>query len=63
MGSTFDIFNVSPDGPLWVGTVHGLKEAVERIARLALTFPGGYFINLQEEGVVAEQAQEWADLT
>ncbi len=39
MGSTYDIFKVTPDGPLWVEAVRGLREANERIARLALTFP------------------------
>jgi CheY-like chemotaxis protein len=47
MGSTFDIFEITPDGPLWVEAVTGLREAKERMARLALTFPGEYFIHSQ----------------
>jgi hypothetical protein len=62
MGSTFDIFEITPDGPLWVEVVTGLREAKERMARLALTFPGEYFIHSQGN-VVAQQAREWADIT
>ena len=38
MGSAFDIFKVTSDGPLWVEAVHGFEEAKERMNRLALTF-------------------------
>jgi hypothetical protein len=62
MDSTCDIFKITPDGPLWLETVEGLGEAKERMARLALTFPGEYFIHSQGN-VVAQQAQEWADVT
>jgi hypothetical protein len=61
MDSTFDIFKATVDGPLWVETVEGLTEAKERMAHLALTFPGEYFIHSQEKGVVARQTEEWAD--
>ena len=54
MGSTFDIFKVTSDGPLWIEVVHGLEEAKERMGRLALTSPGEYFIHSQEQGVVAK---------
>jgi hypothetical protein len=59
--STFDIFNATVDGPLWVETVQGLTEAKERMAHLALTIPGEYFIHSQEKGIVARQVEEWAD--
>jgi hypothetical protein len=62
MGSTFDIFKATVNGPLWVEAVHGLREAKERMARLALSSPGEYFIHSQENGIVARQAEEWADV-
>ena len=58
MGSTFDIFKLTPDGPVWVTVVQGLREAKERMARLALDFPGEYFIHSQEKGVVARRSEE-----
>ena len=63
MGSTFDVFKLTPDGPLWVTTVQSLGEANERIARLVLSSPGEYFVHSQEKGVVAKQVQEWAHVT
>lgn len=54
MGSTFDIFKMTSDGPLWVEAVEGLEKAKEQMARLALTFQGEYFIHSQEKGVVAK---------
>jgi hypothetical protein len=61
MGSTFDIFKVTSDGPLWVEAVQGLEKAKERIADLALTSRGQYFIYSQEQGVVAKQTQEFLE--
>ena len=63
MGSAFDIFKVTSDGPLWVEAVHGFEEAEakERMGRLALTSPGEYFIHSQEQGVVAKQNQEFLE--
>lgn len=61
MGSTFDIFKVTSDGPLWVKVVHGLEEAKEQMAHLALTSPGEYFIHSQERGVIAKQTQEFLE--
>jgi hypothetical protein len=63
MGSTFDIFKETPDGPLWVEAVQGLREAEERMDRLALTSPGEYFIHSQSQGIVAKPAVEWAEVT
>jgi hypothetical protein len=63
MGSTFDIFKETPDGPLWVEAVQGLREARERMARLALTCPGEYFIHSQSKRIVATPAGEWAEVT
>jgi len=57
MGSTFDIFKATVNGPLWVEAVQGLREAKERMARLALTSPGEYFLHSQENGIVARQAR------
>ncbi len=57
MDSTFDVFKVSSDGPLWVEAVRGLERAKERMAHLALTSPGEYFIHSQEEGVIAKQTE------
>ena len=54
MDSIFDIFKVTSDGPLWVEAVQGLEKAKERMARLAVTSPGDYFIYSQEKGVVAK---------
>ena len=62
MGSTFDIFKATVNGPLWVEAVQGLREAKERMSRLALTSPGEYFLHSQENGIVARQATEWADV-
>jgi len=61
MGSTFDIFKVTSDGPLWAKVVHGLEEAKEQMAHLALTSPGEYFIHSQDYGVVAKQTQEFLE--
>jgi hypothetical protein len=61
MRSTFDIFKVTSEGPLWVDAVHGLEEAKERMGRLALTSPGEYFIHSQEQGIVAQQTQEFSE--
>ena len=61
MASTFDIFKVSSDGPLWVEAVQGLEKAKEQMAHLILTSPGEYFIHSQEQGVVAKQTQEFVE--
>ena len=61
MGSTFDIFKVTSDGPLWVEAVQGLEKAKEQMARLALISPAEYFIHSQDYGVVAKQAQEYLE--
>ena len=58
MDSTFDIFKVTSDGPLWVDVVHGLEKAKEQMARLALTSPGAYFVHCQGQGVIAKQTDE-----
>ena len=54
MGSIYDIFKVTSDGPLWVEAVCGLQKAKEQMADLALTSPGEYFIHSQEQGVIAQ---------
>jgi hypothetical protein len=60
MGSTsFDIFKVTSDGPLWIEVVDSLEEATERMAHIALISPGEYFIHSQEEGIVAKPSQEF----
>ena len=61
MGSTFDIFKVTSDGPLWVEAVQSFEKAKEQMARLALTSPGEYFIHSQEQGVIAKQTQEFLE--
>ncbi len=61
MGSTFDIFKVTSDGPLWVEAVQGLEEAKEQMAHLVLISPAEYFIHSQEQGVVAKQTQEFLE--
>ena len=61
MGSTFDIFKVTSDGPLWVEAVRGLDRAKEQMAHLALTSPGEYFIHSQEQGIIAKQTQEFLE--
>jgi hypothetical protein len=61
MGSIYDIFKVTSDGPLWVEAVQGLERAKERMAHLGLTSPGEYFIHSQEEGVIAKQTQEFLE--
>ena len=61
MGSTFDIFKVTSDGPLWVEAVQGLEKAKEQMARLALISPGEYFIHSQEQGVISKQTQEFLE--
>ena len=61
MGSIYDIFKVTSDGPLWVEAVRGLKKAKEQMARLALVSPAEYFIHSQEQGVVAKQTQEFLE--
>jgi hypothetical protein len=61
MGSIYDIFKVTSDGPLWVEAVQGLERAKERMAHLTLTSPGEYFIHSQEQGVVAKQTQEYLE--
>jgi hypothetical protein len=61
MGSTFDIFKITSDGPLWVEAVQGLEKAKERMAHLALTSPGEYFIHCQEQGVIAKQSQDFLE--
>jgi len=61
MGSTFDIFKMTSDGPLWVDAVQGLEKAKEQMARLALASPGEYFVYSQEQGVVAKQTQEFLE--
>ena len=61
MGSTFDIFKVTLDGPLWVEAVRGLEKAKARMADLALTSPGEYFVHCQDQGVIAKQSQEFLE--
>ncbi len=62
MSSTFDIFKVLPDGPLWVAAVEGLREARKRMEDSFLASPGEYFIHSYGEGVVARESQEWAEV-
>jgi hypothetical protein len=62
MRSTFEIFKVLPEGPLWVAAAEGLKEARERMEGFFLTSPGEYFIHSREKGVVARESQEWAEV-
>lgn len=61
MDSTFDIFKITSDGPLWVEAVQGLEKAKERMAHLALTSSEEYFIHSQDSGVVAKQTQEYLE--
>jgi hypothetical protein len=61
MGSTFDIFKVTSDGPLWVEAVQGLEKAKKRMAHLVLTSPGEYFIHCQEQDVIAKQSQDFLE--
>ena len=61
MDSTFDIFKVTSDGPLWVEAVRGLERGKERMADLALTSTGEYFLHSQDNGVVAKQTQEYLE--
>ena len=61
MDSTFDIFKVTSDGPLWVEAVRGLEKAKARMADLALTSPGEYFVHCQGQGVIAKQSQEFLE--
>lgn len=63
MDSTFDIFKRLGDGPLWIAAARGSKEANERMARLALTSPGEYFLRSREIVISAEQSEEWAEVT
>ena len=58
MDSTFDIFKITSDGPLWIEAIPGLERAKARMADLALTSPGEYFIHCQGQGVIAKQSQE-----
>lgn len=60
--ASFDIFKVTPDGPLWVEAVSCFREAKERMTALAQAFPAEYFIH-SEGNIVAKQAQEWAEVT
>jgi hypothetical protein len=61
MDSTFDIFKITSDGPLWIEVVPGLERAKARMADLALTSPGEYFIHCQGQGVIAKQSQEFLE--
>ena len=61
MDSTFDIFKVTSDGPLWVEAVQGLEKAKERMAHLALASPEEYFIHSQDYGVIAKQTQQYLE--
>jgi hypothetical protein len=61
MGSIYDIFKATSDGPLWVEAVQGLEKAKERMARLAVISPAEYFIHSQDYGVVAKQTQEYLE--
>jgi len=63
MDSTFDIFKRLGEGPLWVAAVRGSKEANERMACLALTSPGEYFIRSREIVISAAESEEWAEVT
>jgi hypothetical protein len=49
MDSTFDIFKLLPGGPLWVAAAPSLKEANQRMSRLAPTSRGEYFIRSREK--------------
>jgi hypothetical protein len=59
--STFDIFRVTSEGPLWVEASLGLREAKERVVLLGLTSPGEYFIHSQGEGVVVKTDREFPE--
>ncbi|MGB2886628.1 MAG: hypothetical protein WBC04_02925 [Candidatus Acidiferrales bacterium] len=57
MDSKFDIFRRLPDGkPVWMGTetFEVLDEAKMRLDRLALTYPGEYFIYSLKDGRVID---------
>lgn len=63
MDSIFDVFERLPDGPRWVTAAQGLQEANEEMARLVQSAPGEYFIRSREEVVLAEQPEDWAEVT
>jgi hypothetical protein len=44
-----------------VEAVQGLEKAKERMAHLALTSPGEYFIHSQDYGVIAKQTQQYLE--
>jgi hypothetical protein len=58
MDSQFDIFRRLPDGkPMWMETFEVLDEAKMRLDRLALSYPGEYFIYSLKDGRVIDPHQ------
>ena len=60
MESIFDIFRRFPDGPLWIESVEGLSAARDRLAYLASSAPGEYFIYSEKTGGVIGDLGEHA---
>ncbi|HXN73503.1 MAG TPA: hypothetical protein VN861_13230 [Candidatus Acidoferrales bacterium] len=44
MKVTYDIFRKLPGGPIWIEAVQDLEHARIRLAKLAETRPGDYFV-------------------
>jgi hypothetical protein len=58
MQSIFDIFRRFPSGPLWIESVEDLSAAKERLAYLAASTPGEYFIYSEKTGGVIDDVNE-----
>jgi hypothetical protein len=57
MRAKFDIFKRLRDGTsLWILAVEGLREARNRVNRLAIVVPGNYLTYSEERGRVIESA-------
>jgi hypothetical protein len=55
--SMYDIFMKLPDGsPLWLEAVQGLDQARSRLASLARSSEGDYFVYSEKSGGIIERA-------
>ena len=60
MRNTFDIFSGSPQSPLWIESVEGLANSIERMEHISEQEPGEYFVFSTESSSIMAKVQTFS---
>jgi hypothetical protein len=60
MQNTFDIFYGSLQSPLWIESVEGLANAIERMEHISEQEPGEYFVFSTETSSIMAKVQTFS---